>query len=147
MSKQYTFLFALVILFCWAGKPLPDKKGILLLQIEGCRNDNGQLLVSLFNEATGFPSDGKKAFRKTSVNVNKGITQVEWKDIPEGTYAIALLHDENKDLKMNFTFIGLPKEGYAFSNNAMGLAGPPSFQKASFLHQGEKTIHRIKLRY
>ena len=147
MRKLYSSTLFLILVCCWAGKPLPDKKGIVVLQIEGCKNDKGQLLVSLFSEPTGYPSDGKKAFRKTSVAVKKGITLVEWKDIPEGIYAIALLHDENNDLKMNFTMIGLPKEGYAFSNNSMGLAGPPSFQKASFLHQGEKTIHRIKLRY
>lgn len=147
MRKLYSSTLFLILVCCWAGKPLPDKKGIVVLQIEGCKNDKGQLLISLFNEPTGYPSDGKKAFRRTSVAVKKGITLVEWKDIPEGTYAIALLHDENNDLKMNFTMIGLPKEGYAFSNNSMGLAGPPSFQKASFLHQGEKTIHRIKLRY
>jgi uncharacterized protein (DUF2141 family) len=60
---------------------------------------------------------------------------------------VAVLHDENNDHKMNLSVFGLPKEGYAFSNNAMGLAGPPSFQKASFLHHSEKTVHRIKLRY
>lgn len=147
MRKLYSSTLFLILVCCWAGKPLPDKKGIVVLQIEGCKNDKGQLLVSLFNEPTGYPSDGKKAFRKTSVAVKKGITLVEWKDIPEGSYAVALLHDENNDLKMNLTLIGLPKEGYGFSNNALGLAGPPSFQKASFLHQGEKTIHRIKLRY
>lgn len=147
MKRFSTLLVSFLVLIGWAGIPLPDKKGIIVLQIEGCRNDKGQLLVSLFNEATGFPSDGKKAFRKTSVVVNKGTTLVEWKDIPEGSYAVALLHDENNDLKMNFTIIGLPKEGYGFSNNSMGLAGPPSFQKASFWHQGEKTTHRIKLRY
>lgn len=147
MRKLYSSTLFLILVCCWAWKPLPDKKGIVVLQIEGCKNDKGQLLISLFNEPTGYPSDGKKAFRRTSVAVKKGITLVEWKDIPEGIYAIALLHDENNDLKMNFTMIGLPKEGYAFSNNSMGLAGPPSFQKASFLHQGEKTIHRIKLRY
>lgn len=147
MKIKYSVLLLLTLIFSSAGIPLPDKKGTIILEIEGSRNEKGYLLVSLFNEAIGFPSDGKKAFRKTRVTINRGITLVEWKDLPEGSYAAALLHDENNDQKMNFSMIGLPKEGYAFSNNAMGLAGPPSFQKASFLHQGERTVHRIKLRY
>jgi uncharacterized protein (DUF2141 family) len=147
MKIQYFILLVQLVVFNWAGKPLPEKKGIIIIEVEGSRNDKGYLLVSLFKEANGFPTDGKKAFRKTRVNVNKGITLVEWNDIPEGAYAAALLHDENNDQKMNLSMFGLPKEGYAFSNNAMGLAGPPSFQKASFFHQGERTVHRIKLRY
>ncbi|MBK7290922.1 MAG: DUF2141 domain-containing protein [Chitinophagaceae bacterium] len=42
--------------------------------------------------------------------------------------SIAILHDENDDGKMNSNFLGLPKEGYGFSNNVMGNFGPPLFQ-------------------
>jgi uncharacterized protein (DUF2141 family) len=147
MRNGSYLLFFMLIVLSGAGRPLHDKKGSIIIEIEGSRNDKGYLLVSLFNEAQGFPSDGKKAFRKASVNVNKGITLVEFNDIPEGAYAAALLHDENNDQKMNLSFLGFPKEGYAFSNNSMGLAGPPSFQKASFFHHGVRTVHRIKLRY
>lgn len=147
MKNPFYILVLILLVLNWAGKPLPEKKGTIIIEIEGSRNEKGYLLVSLFKEAHGFPSDGKKAFRKTRVIITKGITLVEWKDMPEGAYAAALLHDENDDQKMNFNLIGLPKEGYAFSNNVMGLAGPPSFHKASFLHQSERTVHRIKLRY
>ena len=31
-------------------------------------------------------------------------------------------------------FLGMPIEGFAFSKNAMGLFGPPSFKEASVVH-------------
>jgi uncharacterized protein (DUF2141 family) len=124
-----------------------DTSGDLTLYIQGCRNDKGYLLVSLFNQSSGYPADAQKAFKKIRVPVKKGITVIEWKEIPEGNYAIAVLHDENEDGKMNTSLIGLPKEGYAFSNNAMGLAGPPSFTKASFEIKSSGTLHRVQLRY
>ncbi|MFM7430954.1 MAG: DUF2141 domain-containing protein [Flammeovirgaceae bacterium] len=41
--------------------------------------------------------------------------------------------------------MGIPKEGYGFSNNVMGTMGPPSFEKAKFKLSGEKVV--IRMRY
>jgi uncharacterized protein (DUF2141 family) len=49
---------------------------------------------------------------------------------------------------MNTSALGLPKEGYGFSNNVMGLFGPPSFSKAAVLvKEGAKTVVPMALRY
>jgi uncharacterized protein (DUF2141 family) len=48
------------------------------------------------------------------------------------SYAFTLFHDQNENGKIDMTLIGLPKEGYAFSNNSMGRFGPPSFDNAKF---------------
>ena len=42
--------------------------------------------------------------------------------------------------------LGIPKEGYGFSNNVTGLMGPPSFSKASFKYEGTQVV-KIKMRY
>ncbi len=68
--------------------------------------------------------------------------------LPTGNYAIAILHDENDDMKMNTNFLGLPKEGYGFSNNVMGAFGPPGYNKANFNYTaGTATAISIKARY
>lgn len=66
-------------------------------------------------------------------------------DLPEGTYAIALFVDVNKNLKIDKNFFGIPKEQYGFSNNAMGKLSAPTFEQAMFKVQG-KTIQNILLK-
>jgi len=70
-----------------------------------------------------------------------------FKDVPIGTYAIAIIHDTNSNGKLDKNFLGIPKEGYAFSNNVFGVLGlPPSFKDASFKLTGNETI-KIKMEY
>ena len=66
-------------------------------------------------------------------------------DLPEGTYAIALFVDANENLKIDKNFLGIPKEQYGFSNNAMGKLSGPSFQQAKFQVKGN-TVQSIKLK-
>ena len=53
-------------------------------------------------------------------------------DLAPGKYAISIIHDENNNDKLDTNFIGIPKEGFGFSNNPRIMFGPPSFEKASF---------------
>jgi len=69
-----------------------------------------------------------------------------FQDIPAGTYAIAVFHDTNSNTKLDKNFFGIPKEGYAFSNNVFGTFGPPDFDDASFELDGNKTV-KIKMGY
>jgi len=48
-----------------------------------------------------------------------------------GIYAAAAFHDENRSGDFDTNFIGLPREGYGFSNGARALLGPPAFEDAS----------------
>ena len=66
-------------------------------------------------------------------------------NLPEGTYAIALFIDANENLKIDKNFLGIPKEQYGFSNNAMGSLSGPSFQQAKFEVKGN-TVQSIKLK-
>ena len=65
--------------------------------------------------------------------------------LPEGKYAIALFIDKNKNNKIDKNFIGIPKEQFGFSNNAMGKLSAPSFEKAMFEVKGN-TIQNIELK-
>lgn len=121
--------------------------GSIALEVSGLRNNKGQVLVSVFNNAKGFPEDPARAIRKYSLSIANNKTSVEIADLPPGYYAIAVLHDENSDTRMNTNMIGWPKEGFGFSNNAMGLFGPPSFSKAKFSVTAGRHSHRLKMRY
>ena len=66
-------------------------------------------------------------------------------NLPEGIYAIALFIDANKNMKIDKNFLGIPKEQYGFSNNAMGNLSGPSFEQAKFQVKGN-SIQNIKLK-
>lgn len=68
-------------------------------------------------------------------------------DIPPGTYALAVVHDENMDGKLNTNFLGVPTEGYGFSSGAKASMSAPSFEAASFSYDGQNLDLTIRLHY
>ena len=60
---------------------------------------------------------------------------------------IAVVHDENMNGKLDTNRLGIPTEGYGFSNGARAVLGPPSFSAASFRHDGGTLNLSIRLRY
>jgi uncharacterized protein (DUF2141 family) len=106
--------------------------GSILLTISNIRTNNGKVNVSLFNLADGFPSNVQKAVAVQSVAIQKNQATVRFENLPFGTYAIACLHDENGNGKMDTNLVGIPKEGYGASNNAVSKFSAPKFEAAKF---------------
>ena len=118
------------------------------INITNLENNKGSVLVALYNKADNFPHDAARnaVGRKKVAIVNKTAT-ITWTDLPPGRYAVALLHDANNNMKMDYNMLGMPKEGYGFSNNAKGKMSAPGFDKAAFeLGTTPKTIF-IKMQY
>lgn len=64
-----------------------------------------------------------------------------------GVYALAVYHDENDNHHFDRSLIGLPLEGYGFSNDAAIFLGPPSFASVRFtVRPGDNQV-AMKLRY
>jgi uncharacterized protein (DUF2141 family) len=77
--------------------------GTLTVRVTGARNTKGKIGVTLFQNAQGFPDDTSKAIRQESVEIDPKTmsAQVMFKDLPQGTFAISVLHDENGNGKMD----------------------------------------------
>jgi hypothetical protein len=54
-------------------------------------------------------------------------------------------HGENSNGKLDTNLLGIPTEGYGFSNNATALIGTPSFSDASFFYKGQTLNRTITL--
>lgn len=119
--------------------------GTIRVEISGIDEPKGLMSIGLYPDEKGFPDDGKE-YKGTDVNVTGQTVVYTFKDIPFGTYAIAIFHDTNSNSKLDKNFLGIPKEGYAFSNNVFGTFGPPDFKDVSFELAGSKTI-KIQIRY
>ena len=64
-----------------------------------------------------------------------------------GTYALAVYHDANANRHIDRSGIGLPEEGYGFSNNAPALFGLPSFGRVRLQVPRTGMTTSIRLRY
>jgi uncharacterized protein (DUF2141 family) len=117
--------------------------GTLTVRVTGARNTKGKIGVTLFQNAQGFPDDTSKAIRQERVEIDPKTmsAQVMFKDLPQGTFAISVLHDENGNGKMDKNFVGMPKEGYGASNNPSKKRRAPTFDEAKFsLNTSEQAI-------
>jgi uncharacterized protein (DUF2141 family) len=68
-----------------------------------------------------------------------------FEDVPRGTYAIKIFHDENDNMKVDLGWRG-PTEAYGFSNDARGAFGPPSYDAARFTFDGEAMTVTIEVK-
>ena len=112
--------------------------------IANVKDTTGTLRVGIFRDETTFM---KEAAIGKVVKAGKGEVTVVFEDVPAGKYAISVIHDENRNGELDSNFVGIPKEGFAFSNDAMGTFGPPSFEKAGFeINQVPKKL-KVTMRY
>lgn len=116
----------------------------LTVTIQNLKNINGDILVGLYDNASNFP---RKVATGKIVKVTEQVMRVTFPDLKPGNYAVSVLHDENQNKDMDQGTLGIPKEGYGFSNNAKAVMGPPSFKKARFNVPDGNTAITIKMKY
>jgi uncharacterized protein (DUF2141 family) len=105
--------------------------GSLDLSISGLRNAKGNVLICLTTNPKGFP-DCKADTTARKIKVAAGqAAHIHVTDLPPGTYAISLIHDENGNNKMD-TMMMMPREGFGFSRDPKIRFGPPKFAAAQF---------------
>lgn len=81
------------------------------------------------------------------IKVKNTQARCDFEDIPSGTKALAVIHDENMNGKLDVNPIGMPIEGYGFSNDAKAFLGAPPFRAAGFKYDGVALSLIIKLNY
>ena len=112
--------------------PLPSAQaGCLNIVVEDVRSEKGNVVFALHRHGDPFPdkvSPYLGGFRRASV----GPVSITFCHLLAGRYALALVHDENLNRLLDTNRIGLPTEGFGFSNNARPMLEPPSFKDASF---------------
>ena len=113
------------------------------------RNSTGTVACALFESKVGFPVEFLHSATKVMVmKIRKTHARCDFEDIPPGTYALAVIHDENMNGKLDMNPKGRPTEGYGFSNDSRGwFGGAPSFSAASFRYDGRNLDMTISLRY
>lgn len=113
----------------------------LTIKVSEFRNETGKVQFALYNEDGTIPDKNyTKYYRMLKGAIIGNTSSVTFKDLPQGKYAVNILHDENENGKVDTGFV-LPKEGIGFSNyKSIGITKRPNFSKASFLLKTDTTI-------
>lgn len=124
-----------------------QRNASLEIMVKGLRNQDGRLNISLFNKSEGFPEKIDNAICLNAITTSEFGGSFYFRNLSPGTYAFAILHDENMDGEMNKNFIGIPNEGFAFSDNYKPKTRAPKFSDAQItVHSGENHTE-VKLIY
>ena len=119
----------------------------LTVSVEGLRNGNGLVTVAV------YPDDSRKFLAKGGTlknnrfNASAPVTRACVFVPAPGVYAVAVYHDEDSSRKLNRTGIGLPAEGYGFSNNPSTIAGLPAFRSVRLNVPKSGLTTHVKMKY
>jgi len=141
---KFSVFFILSIIAC---QILATGQAMIQVDVSGISSKKGEILAVLFSTEKGFPNDASKAFKTAKAVPVNGKVILQFSQIPDGKYAIALFHDTNGDGKLNTNMLGIPKEGYGVSNNIRNLFSAPGFEESSFKHGKSKTFLSISVIY
>lgn len=105
----------------------------LTVVIAELQNNSGRVIVALLD------SDEKDVTDLSTFITDKKC-KVTFRNLEHGQYAVRFIHDENENKKLDTNILGIPKEGFGFSNDAMGKFGPKKFSEWLFDVRVDTTI-------
>lgn len=120
----------------------------LKIEMNNLRSTNGNIVVAVYKDQKGFNDDNPFLREVISKKGNmRNETFVTELLLPQGTFGLAFFDDENNDRVMNYNLIGMPKEGFGFSNFYHTGLTTPKFSDFSFVLTDSTKTMRIRLRY
>lgn len=137
----------LLSLFGLIDTPIkPSKNCVLSVQFSNIRNQDGKLFIFIYNYENQYPDNPYKYYEVDKKHIKNDHLLVNIHNLEEGQYAISILDDENgnDDLDM---FLGIPVEGYAFSNNVKPFLALPDYKDLLFDLKEKYQQLNIKMRY
>ncbi len=145
--SAFVVLLATIGNFMMITKANADPNRSLTVTVSGLRNQKGQVCLSLFAQAQGFPTKSSLAVASRCISADHSPLTLTFNNLNPGNYAVALIHDENRDGKINTGFLGIPKEGFGFSRNPSIGFGAPRFEDAAIALTQQNTKTQIQVKY
>jgi uncharacterized protein (DUF2141 family) len=119
----------------------------LLVSVSGMRNADGLVTVTIYPDDAAHFLDGAYKLARQSAPVALPVTRFCFALPAPGYYAVALFHDENSNGHFDTTLLGIPAEGFGFSNNPTLYVGPPELAQARVaLHAGDNPVS-VQMKY
>jgi len=112
-----------------SGAPVDE----LVVTVDELRNNDGTVRCFLYDDGTDFPDSATHVIAKAVGLPAAHAATCKFEGVGRNRdYAIVILHDENNDNVFQKNALGMPQEGYGFSNNAKARFSAPSYADCKF---------------
>ena len=152
LQRIASLLLAVTVFACasappQAPEPRPGGQGRVEITMTGFENAEGQALVAFFLDDSGWPDPDESIFATLTVPISDGRAFAVVDDVPAGSFAVSVFHDEDGDRELGSGALGIPSEAYGFSADARDMFGPPDFEEARLeLAAGETKQITIRIK-
>lgn len=107
------------------------------LEVSNIQVTEGMVMIAVYDTEANY--NGGEPVAVSQVPANSKLLTIDFPELTDGDYAIKLFHDENNNGELDTNLVGMPIEGYGFSNNA-GRFGPASYADARFAVNGSTEL-------
>ncbi len=131
-----------ILFFPWLNTPADPSPNAceLVLVIDNIDHRGGTIWVGVYDSPESFLVKEKARLAGVEVRATGSVT-IAFSDLPHGTYAVALFHDQNNNGKLDQNLLGIPTEPYAFSGDLNSRWRLPRFDEVGFrLESGHRLI-------
>jgi uncharacterized protein (DUF2141 family) len=140
-------------LVCSFAMPMGADAGetaTLTIVVDGLRHGRGQVGCRLYRPGPDFAeNDSDDIVGRQLTPIRDGRARCVFSGLGPGRYAAAVMHDENGNRRLDTNLVGIPVEGFGFTNNAEPHTfGPPTFDEAAVVvRAGRTTAQRVRIMY
>jgi len=120
------------------------RKASLTLTFTGLKSSRGSIEAVLAGSPEAY-ADKAEPSAGVSVAATAGTVSATINNLQPGRYALKAFHDLDGDGQLDFGALGIPREPFAFSNNARPVMGPPPWRAAVFEVKPGRNIQTIRI--
>ena len=148
MKKWLNIILIIVLALVTSGYQSSNypNKGTLFIQLKNIRKADGIIYIFIYNYENQYPRKPLTYYSVKKDKIQNGCLKVSIDNVAyKQNYAISLIDDENNNEDLD-RIMGIPTEGFGFSNNVKPMFAMPDYKELLFSFTHEKTIN-IDLQY
>lgn len=146
MNKQVFGLAALSLLGAATAGAAPAAGADLQVQLSGVRSAKGLVHLCLSANPQRFLDCKSDPTAVTRTVPAAGVGRIDLGAVKPGTYALLVVHDENRNGKLDM-MMGIPREGFGFSNNPAMKPRAPKWDEIRFTMPAAPAVQQVRVRY
>nr|WP_314443610.1 DUF2141 domain-containing protein [uncultured Sphingomonas sp.] len=129
-----------------ASPGVPRQAADLQVQLSGLRSGKGMVHLCLSASPAKFLNckDDPSAVSRSVPAAAAG--RFDLGAVKSGTYALLVVHDENRNGKLDM-MMGIPREGFGFSNNPAMKPRAPKWEEIRFTVPPTASVQQVRIRY
>jgi uncharacterized protein (DUF2141 family) len=139
-------LLAAVMVIGAAPLPLARPGADFQVQLSGLRSAKGMVHLCLSANPERFlrcKDDPAAVSRSVPASAAR---RLDLGAVSSGTYALLVVHDENRNGRLDM-MLGIPREGFGFSNNPATKPRAPKWEEIRFTVPAAASVQQVRIRY